>query len=160
MLISVVLPAPFGPRNANMSPFRIARSTCFSAWNPVAERLGRVETEMIAVMAATIAKVADGGCRSCGRARPNGAAAAALPSVGAGRSIDSQQSIEGDRHFRCGKEFAMCYEFSNWFERARAKELQRAREKLDAAKRAAADTPAPQPERKHEDVKEPEKMPA
>ena len=54
----------------------------------------------------------------------------------------------------------MCYEFSNWFERARARELQRVREKLDAAKRAAAKAPAPQPEPKHEEVKEPEKVPA
>jgi hypothetical protein len=34
MLISVVLPAPFGPSSAKISPGRISRSTLFSAWNP------------------------------------------------------------------------------------------------------------------------------
>ena len=36
MLMSVVLPAPFGPSNAKISPRRISRSTFFSAWKPVA----------------------------------------------------------------------------------------------------------------------------
>ena len=34
MLISVVLPAPFGPSSAKISPLRISRSTCFSACWP------------------------------------------------------------------------------------------------------------------------------
>ena len=34
MLISVVLPAPFGPRSAKISPRLISRSIFFSAWNP------------------------------------------------------------------------------------------------------------------------------
>jgi hypothetical protein len=36
MLISVVLPAPFGPSSAKISPGRISRSTFFSACSPVA----------------------------------------------------------------------------------------------------------------------------
>ena len=36
MLISVVLPAPFGPSSANISPRRISRSMPFSAWKPEA----------------------------------------------------------------------------------------------------------------------------
>jgi hypothetical protein len=36
MLISVVLPAPFGPSNAKISPLRMSRLTLFSAWKPVA----------------------------------------------------------------------------------------------------------------------------
>jgi hypothetical protein len=36
MLMSVVLPAPFGPSSANISPRRISRSTFLSAWKPVA----------------------------------------------------------------------------------------------------------------------------
>jgi hypothetical protein len=34
MLISVVLPAPFGPSRAKISPRRMVRSTLFSASNP------------------------------------------------------------------------------------------------------------------------------
>ena len=34
MLISVVLPAPFGPSRAKISPRRISRSTCFRARSP------------------------------------------------------------------------------------------------------------------------------
>jgi hypothetical protein len=36
MLISVVLPAPFGPSSAKISPFSISRSTRFSARRPPA----------------------------------------------------------------------------------------------------------------------------
>jgi hypothetical protein len=36
MLISVVFPAPFGPRSAKISPFSISRSTRFSASRPPA----------------------------------------------------------------------------------------------------------------------------
>ena len=36
MLISVVLPAPFGPSSAKISPRRISRSTFLRAWKPVA----------------------------------------------------------------------------------------------------------------------------
>ena len=34
MLISVVLPAPFGPSSAKISPRRMLRSTPLSAWKP------------------------------------------------------------------------------------------------------------------------------
>src|SRR5437870_8723384 len=34
MLMSVVLPAPFGPSSAKISPRRISRSTLSSAWKP------------------------------------------------------------------------------------------------------------------------------
>ncbi len=34
MLISVVLPAPFGPSSAKISPRRISRLTLLSAWKP------------------------------------------------------------------------------------------------------------------------------
>jgi hypothetical protein len=34
MLISVVLPAPFGPSKANISPLRMARLMFFSALKP------------------------------------------------------------------------------------------------------------------------------
>ena len=34
MLMSVVLPAPFGPSNARISPRRMSRLTCFSALTP------------------------------------------------------------------------------------------------------------------------------
>lgn len=54
----------------------------------------------------------------------------------------------------------MCYEFTSWFQLSRAKELQRAREKADAEKRAPASAPARAPKPDHQDVKEPEKMPA
>jgi hypothetical protein len=36
MLINVVLPAPFGPSSAKISPFSISRSMRFSAWRPPA----------------------------------------------------------------------------------------------------------------------------
>ena len=36
MLISVVLPAPFGPSSAKISPAPISRLMLFSAWNPEA----------------------------------------------------------------------------------------------------------------------------
>ena len=36
MLISVVLPAPFGPSSAKISPGRMSSDTPFSAWCPVA----------------------------------------------------------------------------------------------------------------------------
>ena len=36
MLMSVVLPAPFGPSSAKISPRRISRSTFFSALKPEA----------------------------------------------------------------------------------------------------------------------------
>jgi len=36
MLISVVLPAPFGPSRAKISPLRISRLTFFSACSPEA----------------------------------------------------------------------------------------------------------------------------
>ena len=36
MLISVVLPAPFGPSSAKISPGRMSSETPFSAWCPVA----------------------------------------------------------------------------------------------------------------------------
>jgi hypothetical protein len=36
MLISVVLPAPFGPSRAKISPRRISRLTSFSACSPEA----------------------------------------------------------------------------------------------------------------------------
>jgi hypothetical protein len=36
MLMSVVLPAPFGPSSAKISPRRMSRLTCFSAWKPEA----------------------------------------------------------------------------------------------------------------------------
>ena len=36
MLISVVLPAPFGPSRAKISPRRISRSTLLRALNPEA----------------------------------------------------------------------------------------------------------------------------
>ena len=36
MLISVVLPAPFGPSRAKISPLAISRSMSFSAWKPEA----------------------------------------------------------------------------------------------------------------------------
>jgi len=32
--ISVVLPAPFGPSSAKISPGRMSRFTCLSAWKP------------------------------------------------------------------------------------------------------------------------------
>src|SRR4051812_801801 len=44
MLMSVVLPAPFGPRSAKISPRRIARSTFVSARNPDAYSLLRFLT--------------------------------------------------------------------------------------------------------------------
>src|ERR1700734_1912487 len=46
MLISVVLPAPFGPSNAKISPCGISRLMSFSAWKPPAYFLLRWETEM------------------------------------------------------------------------------------------------------------------
>ena len=36
MLMSVVLPAPFGPSSAKISPWRISRLTSLSAWKPEA----------------------------------------------------------------------------------------------------------------------------
>ena len=36
MLISVVLPAPFGPSSAKISPLLMSRSTAWSAWTPEA----------------------------------------------------------------------------------------------------------------------------
>jgi hypothetical protein len=47
MLINVVLPAPFGPSSAKISPRRISRSTLFNASKPEAYVLVRPATEMI-----------------------------------------------------------------------------------------------------------------
>src|SRR5262249_33685143 len=51
ILIRVVLPAPFGPRRANISPRRISRLTFFSASNPEAYFFDRFWTEMMGDMA-------------------------------------------------------------------------------------------------------------
>ena len=51
MLMSVVLPAPFGPSSAKISPRRISRETFFSAWNPEAYFFDRLWTEMMGDMA-------------------------------------------------------------------------------------------------------------
>src|SRR3990172_228201 len=48
MLISVVLPAPFGPSRAKISPSRMSRSMRFSASPPVAYFLVRPEMDTIA----------------------------------------------------------------------------------------------------------------
>src|SRR6187431_1781625 len=48
MLISVVLPAPFGPSRAKISPFRISRSTGFKASTPPAYCLRKPRMERIA----------------------------------------------------------------------------------------------------------------
>src|SRR5690606_41411336 len=50
MLISVVLPAPFGPRSAKISPRRIERFTFFSASKPDAYRFERPRISMIGVV--------------------------------------------------------------------------------------------------------------
>src|SRR6185295_17900317 len=50
MLISVVLPAPFGPSSAKTSPRWISRSTRSSAFRPDAYVLVRLEMEMIGGM--------------------------------------------------------------------------------------------------------------
>src|SRR3954463_16294154 len=50
MLISVVLPAPFGPSNAKISPRRISRLTFLTAERPDAYVLDRLATEMIGVI--------------------------------------------------------------------------------------------------------------
>src|SRR5688572_23417217 len=50
MLIKVVLPAPFGPSRAKISPLRMSRSTCFSASKPDAYVFDRFLTEMIGCM--------------------------------------------------------------------------------------------------------------
>src|SRR5262245_15818722 len=47
MLISVVLPAPFGPSRAKISPLSISRSMRLSAWKPDAYVFVRSETEII-----------------------------------------------------------------------------------------------------------------
>src|SRR3954463_8897720 len=47
MLISVVLPAPFGPSSAKISPRRISRLTFLTAARPDAYVLDRLATEMI-----------------------------------------------------------------------------------------------------------------
>src|SRR5208282_3714282 len=51
-LIRVVLPAPFGPSNAKISPLRISRLMSLSAWKPEAYVLARFKTEMAEVMTA------------------------------------------------------------------------------------------------------------
>ena len=50
MLISVVLPAPFGPSSAKISPRRISRLTFLTAERPDAYVLDRLATEMIGVI--------------------------------------------------------------------------------------------------------------
>src|SRR5260221_13003762 len=50
MLMSVVLPAPFGPRSAKISPFTMSRSTFFSACRPEAYVLVRLEIDRIGGM--------------------------------------------------------------------------------------------------------------
>src|ERR1044071_8291566 len=45
MLIRVVLPAPFGPSSAKISPWRMLRLTPLSAWNPDAYVFDRFRTE-------------------------------------------------------------------------------------------------------------------
>src|SRR5215510_7517427 len=45
MPISVVLPAPFGPSRAKISPLRISRLMFLSAWNPDAYVLERCEMD-------------------------------------------------------------------------------------------------------------------
>src|ERR1043166_144433 len=50
MLMSVVLPAPFGPKSAKISPLRISRLISRRALNPDAYVLKRCETEMMDVM--------------------------------------------------------------------------------------------------------------
>ena len=47
MLMSVVLPAPFGPSSAKISPRRISRSTSTSARKPVAYVFDSFATEMM-----------------------------------------------------------------------------------------------------------------
>src|SRR5437016_9208519 len=51
MLMRVVLPAPFGPSRAKISPRRISRLTFFSAWNPEAYFFDRLWTDMMGDMA-------------------------------------------------------------------------------------------------------------
>src|SRR5262245_31348040 len=55
MLISVVLPAPFGPSRAKISPRRISKLMRCSAWNPDAYVFERLEMEMIEGMGAPAA---------------------------------------------------------------------------------------------------------
>ena len=50
MLISVVLPAPFGPSSAKISPRRISRLTFLTAERPDAYVFDRLTTEMIGVI--------------------------------------------------------------------------------------------------------------
>src|SRR3954463_5521264 len=50
MLISVVLPAPFGPSSAKISPRRISRLTFLTAERPDAYVFDRLVTEMIGVI--------------------------------------------------------------------------------------------------------------
>src|SRR5215831_15032043 len=54
MLMSVVLPAPFGPSSAKISPRRISRLTFFSALKPEAYVLDRFATEMMDCMACVV----------------------------------------------------------------------------------------------------------
>src|SRR3954449_11354186 len=79
--ISVVLPAPFGPSSAKISPRRISRFTSLSAEKPDAYVLERLEIVMMFGMAWTIADTARFGMDE--RGRPNGrcSSQAALPKI-------------------------------------------------------------------------------
>src|SRR3954470_12372406 len=60
MLISVVLPAPFGPSSAKISPRWISRSTRSSAFRPDAYVLVKLEMEMIGGIVSNLSRGA--GC--------------------------------------------------------------------------------------------------
>src|SRR5689334_14807026 len=51
MLMSVVLPAPLGPRSAKISPLEMSRLTAFRACSPEAYVFVRPETEMMGAVA-------------------------------------------------------------------------------------------------------------
>src|SRR5689334_24300373 len=61
MLISVVLPAPFGPSSAKISPRSMERVTPLSAWKPPAYDLVRSVTETMGARASAIGDAADQG---------------------------------------------------------------------------------------------------
>src|SRR5690348_8013529 len=60
ILMSVVFPAPLGPRSAKISPLRISRSIGFSACSPEAYVFVRPEMEMIGAIAASLSVDASG----------------------------------------------------------------------------------------------------
>ena len=65
MLISVVLPAPLGPRSARISPSRMSRLTLFSASNPEAYVFDRLEMEIsVRIMGFYTVMFRDGESRS------------------------------------------------------------------------------------------------